>query len=334
MYKGLHFHFNENLADYSFLVTGGAGFIGSHIVEYLLTHNAKLVRVLDNYATGLKSNTDLFKQYPNYQFIEGDITDLETCRKACEGIDYISHQAALGSVPRSIKNPIDSHKVNVDGFLNMLVAARDAGVKRFVFASSSSVYGDSPDLPKVESKIGNPLSPYAVTKLSNELYAKVFALNYGMQLIGYRYFNVFGPRQNPEGVYAAVIPLFIQKLMQGENPVIDGDGKQTRDFTYIQNVVQINLKGLFSPDPECTGKIYNVAVGKNYSVLDLFQNLQSLVATTFEPAHRETRKGHVRNSLADISLAQKHLSYEPKVHFHEGLQHTVAYFKSAFQPIN
>jgi UDP-N-acetylglucosamine 4-epimerase len=218
--------------------------------------------------------------------------------------------------------------VNVDGFLNMLTAARDANVTKFVFASSSSVYGDSQDLPKVENKIGNPLSPYAVTKLSNELYASVFARNYGMPLIGFRYFNVFGPRQDPNGQYAAVIPKFIDSLLANQNPVIDGDGLQTRDFTYIENVVQINIKAMLTENTEANSKIYNVAVGANFSILDMFNALLELTNTTFEPQHTNTRNGDIRNSLADITLAKTYLNYNPTVSFKEGLKHTVAYFKN------
>ncbi len=327
MYQSVNFHGGEDLSQSSFLVTGCAGFIGSHIAEYLLQHNAKLVKGFDNYLTGLKSNIDLLKKYPNFEFIEGDICDLNACRNACEGIDFITHQAALGSVPRSIKNPLHSHQVNVDGFLNMLIAARDANVKRFLFASSSSVYGDSIELPKVENKIGKPLSPYAVTKYTNELYADVFAKNYGMQIIGFRYFNVFGPRQDPNGVYAAVIPKFINSLLKNENPVIDGDGLQTRDFTYIENVVQINIKAFFANQPGCTNRVYNVAVAANFSVLEMYKTLVEILHLSFQSQHTETRKGDIRNSLADISAAKNLLHYIPTVNFKEGLSKTVKYFQ-------
>ncbi|MFM2226329.1 MAG: hypothetical protein RJA07_2531 [Bacteroidota bacterium] len=327
-YKSVNFHQNIDLSKYTFLVTGCAGFIGSHIAQYLLEHNAKLVRGLDNYLTGQRSNIELLNQYPNFEFIEADICQLSDCQKACEGVDYVTHQAALGSVPRSIKNPIHSHLVNADGFLNMIIAARDANVKRFVFASSSSVYGDSADLPKIESKIGNPLSPYAITKYTNELYAGVFAKNYGMQTIGFRYFNVFGPRQDPNGQYAAVIPKFINSLLVNENPVIDGDGLQTRDFTFVENVVQINIKAMLSEHAECTNKIYNVAVGANFSVLDMYQELLTLTERQFTPLHTETRRGDIRNSLADITLAKTYLNYNPAISFKEGLKRTVEYFKN------
>jgi UDP-N-acetylglucosamine/UDP-N-acetylgalactosamine 4-epimerase len=330
-YKSVNFHQNIDLSKSTFLVTGCAGFIGSHIAQYLLEHNAKLVKGLDNYLTGQKSNIDLLKQYPNFEFLEYDICNLTDCIKACEGVNYISHQAALGSVPRSIKNPIHSHVVNADGFLNMITAARDANVKRFVFASSSSVYGDSTELPKVESRIGNPLSPYAVTKYTNELYASVFARNYGMETIGFRYFNVFGPRQDPNGQYAAVIPKFISSLLNNENPVIDGDGLQTRDFTFIENVVQINIKAMLNDNAESTNKIYNVAVGANFSVLEMYTEMQNLIGTNFTASHTETRKGDIRNSLADITLAKTYLNYEPKVSFKEGLKQTVSYFKNQKQ---
>ena len=328
-YKTVNFHQNIDLSKYTFLITGCAGFIGSHIAQYLLEHNAKLVKGLDNFLTGQKSNIDLLKKYPNFEFLEFDICNLNECQKACEGVDFVSHQAALGSVPRSIKNPIHSHLVNVDGFLNMITSARDANVKRFVFASSSSVYGDSTDLPKVENKIGNPLSPYAVTKYTNELYASVFARNYGLQTIGFRYFNVFGPRQDPNGQYAAVIPKFIASLLNNENPVIDGDGLQTRDFTFIENVVQINIKAMLNDNIESINKIYNVAVGSNFSVLEMYNEMQTLIGTNFPPAHTETRKGDIRNSLADITLAKTYLNYNPTVTFKEGLKKTVEYFKQS-----
>ena len=330
MYESVNFHGKNDLSNTTFLVTGCAGFIGSHIAEYLLQHNAKLVRGLDNYLTGLKSNIDLLKKYPNFEFIEGDICNLSVCQNACEGIDYVTHQAALGSVPRSIKNPIHSHQVNVDGFLNMLIAARDANVKRFLYASSSSVYGDSMDLPKVESKIGKPLSPYAVTKYTNEMYADVFAKNYGMQTIGFRYFNVFGPRQDPNGVYAAVIPKFIYALLKKNNPVIDGDGLQTRDFTYIENVVQINVKSFFANKIGAANRVYNVAVGANFSVLEMYNLLVEILQLNFKSQHTETRKGDIRNSLADISAAQSNLEYSPTVGFKEGLNRTVNYFKNLY----
>lgn len=326
-YKALNFHQSIDLSKYTFLITGCAGFIGSHIAQYLLEHDAKLVKGLDNYLTGQKSNIDLLLKYPNFEFLEYDICNIDDCKKACEGVDFVSHQAALGSVPRSIKNPIHSHQVNVDGFLNMLIAARDANTKRFVFASSSSVYGDSTSLPKQEDKIGKPLSPYAVTKYTNELYASIFSKNYGIETIGFRYFNVFGPRQDPNGQYAAVIPKFISSLLKNENPIIDGDGLQTRDFTFVENVVQINIKAMLQNNVEALNKIYNVAVGENFSVLEMYNEMQHIIGTNFSPSHTETRKGDIRNSLADISLAKTHLEYNPTVTFKEGLNKTVQFFK-------
>jgi UDP-N-acetylglucosamine 4-epimerase len=327
MYKSVNFHGNVDLSKYNFLVTGGAGFIGSHIADYLCTHGAKSVRVMDNYSTGLPTNIALLSKHSNFEFYEKDIRKLQDCQLACEGIDFISHQAALGSVPRSIKNPIDSNENNVTGFLNMITSARDANVKRFVYASSSSVYGDSTELPKIEANIGRPLSPYAITKYTNELYAHVYQTQYAIETIGFRYFNVFGPRQNPNGAYAAVIPLFIDNLLKGVSPTIDGDGLQTRDFTYIQNVVEINVKAMFATHAQATHQIYNVAVGKNYSVLDLFNNLQSLIGTNLQPDFRMARKGDIRNSLADITKAKTLLSYNPEVSFEEGLKLTLEYFK-------
>lgn len=315
-----------DISNTRFLVTGGAGFIGSHIVEYLLKHNAAKVVVLDNLLTGQKSNVDLFKSHPNYEFINGDICNIDDCKRACEGIDFVLHQAALGSVPRSIENPIATNKINVDGFLNVIVAARDAKVKRFVYASSSSVYGDHPGLPKKEENVGKPLSPYAVTKATDESYARVFAQAYNMEIIGLRYFNIFGPRQDPNGPYAAVIPLFISLLKNGEAPVINGDGKQTRDFTFVANAVQANIKALFTHQPDALGKVYNVAVGENFTLLDLTNYLNDVLGTNIKPKHRDDRPGDIRNSLADISLAKKFLDYNPTVRFKEGLAHTAAAF--------
>ena len=320
------FH-TEDISKHSFLVTGGAGFIGSHITEYLLKNNAGKVRVLDNLATGFQKNIDLFKDYSQFEFINGDIRDPEICKQACEGIDYVSHQAALGSVPRSIADPITSNDVNVGGFVNMLTAAKDAGVKAFVYASSSSVYGDEPNLPKVEEKIGNPLSPYAVTKKANELYADVFSKLYGMKLVGYRYFNVFGPRQDPDGPYAAVIPLFVSGIMKNSTVYINGDGEQTRDFTFVDNAVQANVRGMLSTNEEAFGKVYNVAVGENFSVNFLYNEIRTMLEADHEATYREPRAGDVRNSLADISLAQNNLGYQPTKRFLDGLKQTVEFFK-------
>lgn len=325
MYK-TPFH-GTDISNKSFLVTGGAGFIGSNIVEYLVRFGAGKIRILDNLSTGFKANIQPYLALPNVEFIEGDICNPAACAAACVGIDFVSHQAALGSVPRSVANPLTTHQVNVDGFLNMLIAARDAGVKRFVYASSSSVYGDSQVMPKQESHIGNPLSPYAVSKLSDELYASVFALNYNMQVIGLRYFNVFGPRQNPAGAYAAAIPLFMDAMSSEKKTVIYGDGLQTRDFTFVENAVQANIRSLFAPATSC-GLVYNVATGRNVSVIDLFNQLKALFASDATPEYRPERQGEVKNSLADISLAKMKLTYEPTVHLAEGLKHTVNWFHS------
>lgn len=321
------FH-SEDLSKYNFLVTGGAGFIGSHITEYLLKNGAGKVRVLDNLATGFQKNIDLFTDYPNFEFVLGDIRDPETCRKACEGIDYVSHQAALGSVPRSIQDPITSNDVNVGGYVNMLTAAKDAGVKTFVYASSSSVYGDEPNLPKREEKVGNPLSPYAVTKKANELYAGVFAQLYGMKLVGYRYFNVFGPRQDPHGPYAAVIPLFVDGIMKQAPVYINGDGEQTRDFTFVDNAVQANVRGMLNKNEEGFGKVYNVAVGENFSVNFLYNKIRDILNAEHEATYREPRAGDVRDSLADITQAKTLLGYEPTKGFLDGLAQTVEFFKA------
>ncbi len=323
------FH-TSHIREKSFLVTGGAGFIGSNIVEYLLQHNAAKVRVLDNLSNGFKRNIEPFLQNPAFEFMEGDITDPQTCADACKGINMVTNQAALGSVPRSIAFPLHTHAANATGFLNMLVAARDAGVERFVYASSSSVYGDLADSPKVESRIGKALSPYAVSKYTNELYAGVFALNYDMKVIGLRYFNVFGPRQDPNGPYAAAIPLFMDALMNDKTAYLNGDGEQTRDFTFVQNAVQANVRAFFTDNPGAFNKVYNVAVGENISVKSLFHMLADIAGKDAKPAHREERPGDIKNSLADISLARTFLGYEPQTKLKEGLKITFNWFKNTY----
>lgn len=321
------FH-TEDLTSYQFLITGGAGFIGSNIVEYLLKYGAGRVVVLDNLATGFERNVKLFEGKTGFEFIHGDIRELEVCKKACEGIDFVLHQAALGSVPRSIHDPITTNQVNIDGFLNMLTAARDAKVKRFVYAASSSTYGDSPNLPKVEDKIGKPLSPYAVTKYVNELYADVFQRVYGLDCIGLRYFNVFGPRQDPHGAYAAVIPLFIHALREDRSPFINGDGKQTRDFTFVENAVEANIRAAFSAHPEALNQVYNVAVGDRTGLLEMYEILRNIAGKDIPPAFREPRAGDIRDSLADISKAEKLLGYQPAIRIKEGLEITFKWFET------
>jgi len=320
------FH-TEDLSNKSFLVTGGAGFIGSHLAEYLLKNNAKKVRVLDNMSNGFASNLHILEKYPGYEFIEGDIRDREVCNTACMDIDFVSHQAALGSVPRSIKEPYNTNDVNVGGFVNILKAAVDNKVKKFVYASSSSVYGDEPTLPKKEERIGNCLSPYAVSKRVNEMYAQVFSSVYGIPVIGFRYFNIFGPRQDPDGPYAAVIPLFVKGILNKTPVYINGDGEQTRDFTFVENAVQVNVKAMLTGNAEASNKTYNVAVGKNYSVNHLYKLIKDNLHGDQEPVYREPRMGDVKNSLADISLAQKFLDYKPSMRFEEGLKETINYFK-------
>jgi UDP-N-acetylglucosamine 4-epimerase len=319
------FH-SEDISGKSFLVTGGAGFIGSHLVEYLLTNGAGKVRVLDNLATGSKKNVELFSGYAHYEFTEGDIRDAGVCVYACAGIDYVTHQAALGSVPRSVKDPVTTNEVNVNGFVNMITAAKDAAVKTFVYASSSSVYGDEPNLPKREEKTGNLLSPYAVTKKANELYAAVFGDLYGMNVIGLRYFNVFGPRQDPEGPYAAVIPLFVKGILNRTPVYINGDGKQTRDFTFVENAVQANIRGLLTDNKAAFGHVYNVATGANFTVDFLYNAICDMLGIDHKPTFREPRSGDIRDSLADISKAQKLLGYQPTRQFLDGLKQTVQYF--------
>ncbi|MBS1623226.1 MAG: SDR family oxidoreductase [Bacteroidetes bacterium] len=316
-----------DLSDKSFLVTGGAGFIGSNIVEYLLKYGAKKVRVLDNLLTGNYKNVKPFEGNPAFEFMEGDITDSDTCHRACAGIDYVSHQAALGSVPRSIKDPARTNTINVGGFLNMLIAAKDSGVKMFVYASSSSVYGDETTLPKVENKIGNPLSPYAVSKYTNELYARVFHANYGLRVIGLRYFNVFGPNQDPNGPYAAVIPLFTDKIMKREVVYINGDGEQTRDFTFVENAVQANIRGMLCSNPAAINEVFNIAYGENYSVNEMYDRIAAQLGSDHRPTHRDPREGDIQNSLANIDKAKTLLGYDPQFSFGRGLEITVDYFR-------
>tara|TARA_R110002072_G_scaffold22432_1_gene78703 strand:+ start:25235 stop:26212 length:978 start_codon:yes stop_codon:yes gene_type:complete len=313
---------NQDLSKSAFLITGGAGFIGSNLVEYLLKFGAGKVRVLDNLATGFKANIAQFEELPNFEFIEGDIRDLETCKKAMNGIDYVSHQAALGSVPRSINDPITSNEVNITGFLNMLVAQKESSsVKRLVYAASSSTYGDSKKLPKIEDEIGRPLSPYAVTKYVNELYADVFYKTYKTETIGLRYFNVFGPKQSPTGAYAAVIPLFMQALKDQKPPTINGDGEQTRDFTFVENAVQANVKAFFAPE-NAVNQVYNVAFGERISLIDLWSNLKDISGINLEALYGPDRVGDVRDSLADISKAKSLLGYKPEFNVKQGLKVT------------
>jgi len=317
-----------DLKDYSFLVTGGAGFIGSNLVEYLLKYNAKKVRVLDNFSNGYKKNLDEFKNNPAFELIEGDIRDLQTCKDAMDGIDYVSHQAALGSVPRSINDPSTTNEVNITGFLNMMIALKDSkSVKRMVYAASSSTYGDSKELPKVEENIGKPLSPYAVTKYVNELYADVFATTYNTDTIGLRYFNIFGPKQSPNGAYAAVIPLFMDALLSNKSATINGDGEQTRDFTYIENAIQANVKGFFA-NKKAANQVFNIACGERISVNYLWDTLSKAAYKTIKPIYGPPRRGDVRDSLADISKANKFLDYDPKYTVGEGLKITWDFFKT------
>ncbi|MCF8255934.1 MAG: SDR family oxidoreductase [Flavobacteriales bacterium] len=323
-------HHKNDISDLAFLVTGGAGFIGSNIVGYLIRNGVGKVRVLDNLSEGRIQNIQPFLRLPNFEFVEGDITDTETCMKACRGVHYVSHQAALGSVPRSIDTPLKTNAANVTGFLNMLTAAKDSGVKRFVYASSSSVYGDSIRLPKVEEHIGSPLSPYAASKFVNEVYAGVYALNYGMEVIGLRYFNIFGPNQKPDGPYAAVIPLFMDALLKGRSPYINGDGEQSRDFTYVDNAIQANIRALLTDVRGATGQVYNIACGERFTVNELFHTIRELVGSDVQPTYREERKGDVRDSLADISKARAYLGYEPNVKLKEGMAVTLQWFKENY----
>ncbi|WP_225860232.1 MULTISPECIES: SDR family oxidoreductase [Chitinophaga] len=316
----------QDLTNLSFLVTGGAGFIGSNLVRYLLKYGAGKVRVLDNFATGSRENLAPFIDNPAFELIEGDIRQLEDCIRAVEGIDYVSHQAALGSVPRSINDPITSNEVNISGFLNMLLAARDAKVKHMVYAASSSTYGDHPGLPKQEDLIGNPLSPYAVTKYVNELYAGVFSRVYQFHTTGLRYFNIFGPRQNPRGPYAAVIPLFMEAAIERKQPVINGDGETSRDFTYVENAIQANIKSLMAGPQATTHEVINIACGDKTSLNELWQLISSIAGIDMQPAYKPERAGDVRHSLADISKAKQLVGYEPAFQIKDGLSETFKYY--------
>jgi len=313
------------------LVTGGAGFIGSNIIGKLLNQNNKVV-CLDNFSTGKTENIAEYINNPDFELIEGDIRDLETCRKAVEGKDIVLHQAALGSVPRSIQDPITSNEVNVSGFMNMLVAIRDANVKRMVYAASSSTYGDSEEMPKIEERIGNPLSPYAVTKYVNELYASVFARTYKMELVGLRYFNVFGPRQNPFGAYAAVIPLLVKNLISHTPPKINGDGTYSRDFTYVANVIQANELAAITEMPEAVSSVYNVACGERTTLNELFSFLKKLLQkydpniANIYPEYGPVRVGDVPHSLASIEKISKQLGYNPTHQIEEGLSEAIDWY--------
>lgn len=342
-YEELQEHLKAN--QYTWLITGVAGFIGSNLLEKLLILNQKVIG-LDNFETGYQHNIDQAIEdaskvleaancqllTENFRFIKGDIRNLEDCQKACAGVDYVLHQAALGSVPRSIEDPIRTNQANIDGFLNMLVAAKDANIKRFVYAASSSTYGDHPDLPKIEDKIGNPLSPYAVTKVVNELYTSVFARTYGFKCIGLRYFNIFGKRQDPEGAYAAVIPKWVASILKGEEVFINGDGETSRDFCYIDNTVQMNLLAAMTGNDDATDQVYNVALNDRTSLNQLYQMIEERLIqrvdylTKKQPTYRDFRAGDVRHSQADISKAQKLLSYQPTHKIGEGLDEAMDWY--------
>ena len=317
----------EDLSKYRFLVTGGAGFIGSNIVEYLLRYNAGHVRVLDNLSNGYIENIENFMSLPNFEFIKGDIRDLDACKKALDGIDYVTHQAALGSVPRSISDPISSNQVNIDGFLNILYCVKESkNIKRMVYAASSSTYGDSKVLPKVEGSEGKPLSPYAVTKLVNELYADVFSQVYGTHTIGLRYFNIFGPKQNPNNPYAAVIPIFCDAFLKGQQPNINGDGETSRDFTFVENAVQANIRALLYKDLQ-KHEVMNVACGDQITLNGLVEQLSEITGTSMIANYLPERKGDVKHSKADISKISILLKYKPIINFSQGIEIVYNYYK-------
>ena len=309
----------------TFLVTGAAGFIGSNLCEAILAKGCK-VKALDDLSTGKQENVDMFKDNPNYTFIKGDIKDLDTCMKACEGVDFVLNQAAWGSVPRSLEMPIFYCKNNIEGTLNMLEAARQNGVKKFVYASSSSVYGDEPTLPKKEGREGNLLSPYALTKHVCELYGKQYSMHYGLETVGLRYFNVFGRRQDPNGAYAAVIPKFIKQLLSGERPTINGDGRQSRDFTYIENVIEANLKACLA-EKEASGEAFNIAYGGREYLIDIYYGLTKALGVDIEPIFGPDRAGDIKHSNADISKAKALLGYDPSYSFEDGIKLAIEWYK-------
>ena len=329
MYKQAYH--NKDISSSTFLVTGGAGFIGSNIVEYLLTYNAKKVVVLDNLSSGYFENIKPYIGLPNFEFIEGDIREFQNCVNALAGVDYVTHQAALGSVPRSIKDPINTNSVNIDGFLNMITAVNDnGGIKKMVYAASSSTYGDSAHLPKVEGNEGSPLSPYAVTKLVNELYADVFSKVYGLHTIGLRYFNVFGPRQNPDNPYAAVLPIFCKSFITGQQPQIFGDGNTTRDFTFVENAVQANIKAMLL-EPLTKHEVFNIAFGDQVSLNEVVELLQHISDKLILANYSEERKGDVRHSRASIKKAKEILDYQPQFDFKQGLEIVYQWYKKLYE---
>lgn len=312
--------------DSLFLVTGGAGFIGSNLCEAILNLGYK-VRCLDDLSTGKQANVNLFINHPNYEFVKGDIKNLDTCMKACEGVDYVLNQAAWGSVPRSIEMPLFYCANNIQGTLNMMEAARQKGVKKFVYASSSSVYGDEAHLPKKEGIEGNLLSPYALTKRCDEEWAKMYTMHYGLDTYGLRYFNVFGRRQDPNGAYAAVIPKFIKMLLNDERPTINGDGQQSRDFTYIENVIEANLKACLAPH-EAAGQAFNIAFGGREYLNDIYKTLVDALGKDIQPIYGPDRKGDIKHSNADISKARELLGYDPEYDFHRGLNEAIDWYKA------
>lgn len=323
---------NYNLEQLTILITGGAGFIGSNLCDFFVNKNCKKVICLDNFSTGHKKNINHLIDKNNFTLIHGDVRDLNTCQNACKNVNFVLHQAALGSVPRSIKDPITSNEVNVSGFLNMLVASRDQKIDRFIFAASSSTYGDSASLPKIEDVIGKPLSPYAITKYVNELYASIFNLSYGLDYIGLRYFNVFGRRQDSESVYAAVIPNFVKKLINHESPIINGDGSYSRDFTYIENIIQMNLLAITTYNKKALNTIYNAAGGQRTNLLDLI-NLIKMNLLKFDSEinnikilHGPLRNGDIPHSLASIEKAKKLLGYKPKYSVELGIKESIEWY--------